>query len=260
MNINNRTREKEILDNGWTVFRNAYQKKLINEIRSEILNQEEKYLKLQRNNNLKDEAKNTMHHIALMAPSSIKLIDPNPIHKFLQYYFESKYILNTMGTTMVRKANKVYTQKVHRDVRSFSNQKKIMLIAIMLLDDSTLKNGATWILKGSAKLNKKPDDKYFFDNGTRVLGKKGDIILFDGNVWHASGINITSKPRVIVTAAFTKPYIKQGLDYPRAFGLDYRHSISDQLKQTLGYNAMTPSNIDEFYKPKDLRCYQTDQG
>ena len=253
-------KEKEILVNGWTVFKNCYKKKVIKEIRSELINKEAKYLWLQRKNNLGDEAKNTMHHIALISPKSLQLINPNPLHKFLEYYFESKYILNTMGTTLVRKAKKVYTQKVHRDVRSFSNQEKIMLIAIILLDDSTLNNGSTWILKGSANLKKKPTDNFFFKNGTRVLGKKGDVIVFDGNVWHASGINTTSNARAIVTAAFTKPYIKQGLDYPRALGLDYQHSITNELKQILGYNSMTPNNIDEFYKPKHLRFYQSDQG
>ena len=100
-----------------------------------------------------------------------------------------------MGATFVKKDEKVYTQKIHRDVRSFSNNKKIMLIAIILLDDSNEKNGATWILSGNFKTKSKPTKKYFYNNADRINGKKGDVILFNGNLWHASGKNITQNPR-----------------------------------------------------------------
>ena len=77
-----------------------------------------------------------------------------------------------MGATFVKKDEKVYTQKIHRDVRSFSNNKKIMLIAIILLDDSNEKNGATWILSGNFKTKSKPTKKYFYNNADRINGKK----------------------------------------------------------------------------------------
>jgi signal peptidase I len=252
--------ENKIQTEGWVNLSSCYSKILTDKIRKQLFNKIKFYKDIQDKNNLKGASNNTMHHILLVCPITHKLLNPNPIHKFLEYYFEGKYILNTMGATFVKKDEKVYTQKIHRDVRSFSNNKKIMLIAIILLDDSNEKNGATWILSGNFKTKSKPTKKYFYNNADRIIGKKGDVILFNGNLWHASGKNITQNPRVIVTAAFTRPYIKQGLDYPRALGLKHKEKLDDNFKQILGYNAMTPNNLDEFYKPKHLRFYKSDQG
>ena len=252
--------EKKIQSDGWVVFKNCYKKKIIDDIRSDLFSKVKLYKTIQDYNNLAGASNNAQHHIILTSNKSMKLIDPNPLHKFLEFYFDGRYILNTMGSTFVKPKEKVYTQNIHRDVRSFYDANKMMVLAIFLLDDSTEKNGATWIMPGSNKLKSKPSAKEFYKNSIRILGKKGDIILFDGNFWHSSGENITNRSRVIVSAAFTKPYIKQQIDYPRAFGFDFQHRISKELKQILGFNAMTPSSIEEYYKPKNLRFYQSDQG
>ena len=68
-----------------------------------------------------------------------------------------------------------------------------------------------------------PEKEYFFKNAVRAPAKKGDIIIFDANIWHAAGINKTQKPVEIITPLYTKPFIKQAMNYPRAFGLDFKH-------------------------------------
>ena len=129
-----------------------------------------------------------------------------------------------------------------------------------MLDDSTEENGATWMYSGSHKFAEKPDEEDFYKNSVRATGKKGDVLIFDGNIWHAAGKNRSKNVRRILTPIYTKPFMKQQLDYPRAFGYDFIYNISDELKQTLGYNALVPTQLTEFYQPQEKRFYKSNQG
>ncbi len=84
--------------------------------------------------------------------------------------------------------------------------------------------------------------------------------MFNSNLWHAAGVNRSDRPRRALTLAFTRPFVKQQLDYPRALGYDRGDSFSPALRQLLGYNARVPSSLDEWYQPLDKRLYKRDQG
>jgi len=84
--------------------------------------------------------------------------------------------------------------------------------------------------------------------------------MFDSNLWHAAGINRSDRPRRALTLAFTRPFMKQQLDYPRALGYARREALSPTLRQLLGYNARVPASLDEWYQPPDKRLYKREQG
>jgi ectoine hydroxylase-related dioxygenase (phytanoyl-CoA dioxygenase family) len=63
-----------------------------------------------------------------------------------------------------------------------------------------------------------------------------------------------------LTLAFTRPYVKQQLDYPRAIGYERGESLPPVLRQLLGYNARVPASLDEWYQPPEKRLYRRDQG
>ncbi|EEF21764.1 conserved hypothetical protein [Ricinus communis] len=89
-----------------------------------------------------------------------------------------------------------------------------------MLDDFTPHNGSTWMLSGSHKYAEKPSDDYFKQHAEQAIGPAGSILLFNSNVWHAGGNNETDLQRRSVTPMFSKPFMKQQFDYPRAMGYD----------------------------------------
>ena len=108
------------------------------------------------------------------------------VDEFLTQYFEGPYILNTMGVSRITKDSKTYTQNIHRDIRSFTGANKLWINTLIMLDDSTEENGATWLLEGSQNRADKPTEEEFYKKAIRATGKIGDVLFFDGNLWHAA--------------------------------------------------------------------------
>ncbi|MAF97067.1 MAG: phytanoyl-CoA dioxygenase [Micavibrio sp.] len=252
--------EKEITEKGWTAFRGVYSAELIAKACEELDEIRPTYDEIHKEQGVYEETKNAYHHTVVLSPAQLEMINPNPLHGFLENYFGGRYILNTMGTSYVLPQTGIYTQRIHRDIRSFSGKERLTVNTLIMLDDCTEENGATWMLEGSQYQDDKPDEDFFYKNSVRATGKAGDILVFDSNIWHAAGTNNSDKVRRIITPFFSKPLMKQSLDYPRAFGYDFANRIPDELKQILGYNALTPVTLSEFYKPREKRFYKADQG
>ena len=172
------------------------------------------------------------------------------------YFFKSNFILNSFSAldNLPHKPN--FSGIVHRDCRFFSNNIPIMLNTLVLLDDFTKDNGPTLLLPYSHREEEKPSDEDFFENSVQTLGRAGDIILFDSNVWHASSKNQTPNNRKALPITFTKPNIKQLLDYPRAIGYEKMDNFDKEMQQLLGYHSRVPSNLDEWYQPAEKRFYR----
>jgi hypothetical protein len=202
----------------------------------------------------------TVHHLPCAGGSFLELLDCDHGQHLLDRYFQGPYILNTYGGLLNLPDDPSYVARVHRDQRTFSGDLHLMAQLLVMLDDFTEENGATFLLTGSHRLAEKPSDEMFFREAARAVGPAGSIVMFDSNLWHAAGRNRSGRPRRALTLAFTRPFIKQQLDYPRALGYERAESFSERLRQLLGYNARVPTSLGEWYQPADRRLYKRDQG
>lgn len=129
--------------------------------------------------------------------------------------------------------------------------------AVILLDDFTEENGATWYLPGSQEeWEMEPD--YFFNNAKRLVAKAGSVWFFNARVWHSGGQNYTDKWRHGMTINMCRPWMKQRIDIPKAMthaGKDI-DKISDSAKQKLGFFAQVPENYEEYYVPREKRKFR----
>ena len=219
--------------------------------------------KIQIKNGIDAVTDGTVHHlIASHEMVYIKVIDKicqSEMFDFIKDYFNGNFILNSYGGFLNLPGKPSYATNVHRDIRFFSGDFPLMLNLLIMLDDFTLENGATYLLAGSHKKDEKPTEKEFYDNSHRALGKKGDILFFNSNLWHAAGINKTDQERRAITITLTKPFMKQQLDYPRAVGYDKLEKMSSQLQQVIGFFSRTPSTLDEWYQKPENRFYRPGQ-
>ena len=185
------------------------------------------------------------------------LIDEDVIDWLNNNYFKSTCILNSFSAlSNLPRENKIFHRKVHRDIRGFSGDIPIMLNMLVMLDDFTEENGATLILPESHLYDEKPDDDYFSSNCIAVTGKKGDIVIWNSNLYHTSGHNKTIFQRRALPITFSLPYYKQLLDYPRAIGYEKQLSFNKELRNLLGYNSRVPASLSEWYSSPEKRLYK----
>lgn len=200
-----------------------------------------------------------VHHLVCQKGAFLDFLDRNPCAPLLDRFFSGPYILNTYGGVLNLPGNLSYVGRVHRDLRTHCGDLRLMVQLLVMLDDFTEANGATFLLTGSHRRADNPPDQEFFERAERATGAAGTIVMFDSNLWHAAGANTTAGPRRALTIAFTRPFIKQQFDYPRALGYDGGPAFSENLRQVLGYNARVPASLDEWYQPPENRMYKSDQ-
>jgi hypothetical protein len=211
-------------------------------------------------NGVGDGTDGTVHHLPCADPVFLELLEQVDTLAPIGRHFDGPYILNTFGGLLNRPNEAAYVARVHRDQRTHSGDVRLMVQLLVMLDAFTEENGATFFLDGSHREPQRPADDDFFRRAVRASGDAGSIVMFDSLLWHAAGVNRSKQPRRALTLAFTRPFMKQQLDYPRALGYERTASLSATLQQVLGYNARVPASLDEWYQPPDRRMYRRDQG
>jgi hypothetical protein len=253
----------ELTEKGYTLITSFFEKDFMDSLCYSVDNSYELCREIQIKNELDVLTDGTAHHL-LAANDNVYLdvltkICSSDIFNFIKKYFHGNFILNSYGGLKNLPLKPSYVANVHRDIRFFSGDFPLMLNMLIMLDDFTLENGATYLLAKSHLKEDKPSNEVFYDKADRALGKKGDILFFNSNLWHAAGVNTTSQERRAITITFTKPFMKQQLDYSRAIGYENVEKLSTELQQLVGFYSRIPTNLDEWYQKPEKRFYRSGQ-
>jgi len=252
--------DRALREDGWTLLPSRLSADLVRRLGHELEAEYAKQRAVQVRNGVGEGTEGIVHHLPTAGGAFLELLEGEHGQRALDDFFGAPYILNTFGGLLNRPSERSYVARIHRDQRTFSGELHLMAQLLVMLDDFTDENGATYLLNGSHRLRDKPADDLFFRDAVRAIARSGSIVVFDSNLWHAAGINRSDRPRRALTLNFTRPFIKQQLDYPRALGYERGESLSPTLRQLLGYNARVPVSLDEWYQPPDRRLYKRDQG
>lgn len=254
---------KELQETGICFLRKAIDDDLIEGLRNAVSISFAKHrnIQLELNNEISSEGvalnvlKDDIAYFRLLE----KLIESGVIKDLELNFFKSKFILNSISALDNKPSNPNFSAMVHRDIKFFSKDLPIMLNGLLLLDDFTIENGATMLLPNSHKVEQKPTDFSFISNCIRAVGKKGDILLFNSNIWHCSAPNKTNDSRRAIPMTFSKSCIKQMFDYTKSIESDSTYNFSNEMKQLLGFDCRVPSSLYEWYLPADKRFYKKNQ-
>ena len=245
---------------GWFLFEDVVDPALVKELIADLEQAYEIRRPIQIKNGVDANTEGTAHHLLADGKSFVEFLKRAYLDEYLKSYFEGNYILNAYGGNLNLKKNFTYASNVHRDVRTYKREIKFLLNIIVMLDDFTLDNGATYLLGGSHLRQEKPSDDEFFTRAGRAVGKSGSIVFWDSNIWHAAGENKTELPRRSLSLIYSKPFMKQQFDYPRSVGYENIEALPEKFRQIVGYNARVPATLDEWYQPPEKRFYKKDQG
>lgn len=248
---------------GFTIFHQFFDQAYVNDLSSAIDKSYEICRGVQVDNGIQEVTDGTVHHLLATGNTIyidlLEKISNSYLNDFIQSFFKSKYILNSYGGVINLTDKPSYVANIHRDIRFFTGEFPLMLNMLIMLDDFTLDNGATYLLEGSHLIKSKPSRDNFYNQSIRALGSRGDVLFFNSNLWHAAGLNTTMNKRRAFTITFTKPFMKQQLDYSRALGYEEVANMSDAVKQIVGYFSRTPTNLQEWYQKPEERFYRPNQ-
>ncbi len=108
--------------------------------------------------------------------------------------------------------------------------------AMWMLDDFTPDNGATIVVPGSHLSGRQPDHD-LDDNANWVpaCGKAGSVIVFEGRVWHSTGVNQSNNPRIGLTTNFCAPQFRQQENFLLGTSPEILENATDELLDLIGY-------------------------
>ena len=253
----------ELKKQGYTIIRNLVEEDLLDLLRNALDEAfiEHRQTQLSNNNDIKTNG--VALHVLLSNPIFIDFLEELEKKNFFTFlsetFFNSKCIINSFSGLNNLPNQPNFSAVVHRDLRFYSGDVPIMLNCLLMVDDFTIENGGTYLLPYSHLKEEKPSDEEFFKNAIQAVGKKGDMIIFNANVWHSSAPNTTQDDRRAIPITVSKSFMKQLLDYPRAIGYDRMDEFSLELQQLLGYHSRVPASLDEWYQPEDKRFYKKNQ-
>jgi len=111
--------------------------------------------------------------------------------------------------------------------------------SIWLLDDFTPENGATRAVPGTHRStalpgDEMPDPQQPHPREQLLLGKAGDVFVFNSHTWHGGTLNRTDKPRRALHAYFCRRHHEQQLDQTRYLRPETRAALSAAELTLLG--------------------------
>jgi len=253
--------DRQLDTDGWVLFPCVVDAQLIDLLKHDVCTKHQECRHFQVRNGLAAGTEGTAHHVLGSENSLDEFLRRFYLDAYLARCLEGPYILNSYGAVLNDPTQPgSYVQSIHRDVRTHTKDFRMLVNVLVMLDEFTAENGATWVLSSSHHLPAKPAEAHFVGNADRITGMAGSILLFDSRLWHAAGHNRTDQPRMALTLTFSRPFMKQQMDYPRFVSRQYEAALSERMRQLLGFNARVPATYDEWYQPPERRMYKSTQG
>jgi ectoine hydroxylase-related dioxygenase (phytanoyl-CoA dioxygenase family) len=253
----------ELNKQGYTIVRNLVDQDWLNLLKNSVDEAFIEHRKTQLNNGNDIKTEGVALHVLLSNPVFIDFLEDLQNKGFFNFlsesFFKSNCIINSFSALDNLPNQPNFSAIVHRDLRFYSGDFPIMLNCLLMVDNFTIENGGTYLLPHSHLEERKPSDEEFFSKAIQATGKKGDMIVFNANVWHSSAPNITQDHRRAIPITVSRSFMKQLLDYPRAIGYDKIDTFSNELQQLLGYHSRVPASLNEWYQPEDKRFYKKNQ-
>lgn len=196
------------------------------------------------------------HLIHTASDKFLVLLNDPPLWPLVKHVLGNEAVLHSFGAVRLQPTvSNPIQNAIHRDTPRFYRPDLLTCQTLIMVDDFTPSNGATWVLPGSHQIRERPTDEQFGRGAIQITGSAGDVVLFDSLLWHKGGSNETATARRGITMVFSRSFIKPQFDMPRTISEDARGSLGPIAKQLLGLRSDPPRNLEEYLLPEDRRSY-----
>jgi len=214
---------------------------------------------VQERNGVAGDMEGAAHHVAGHGGALDDFLANFPLTKWVDRFFCGKWILLNYGAVLNPPGYRAYTARPHRDVRAFTPGYRLSLNMLVMLADFTPRTGGTWILSGSHAVEAMPTAEAFSAGAEQIVGQAGDVVLFDSLTVHAAAPNHSDAPRRALTLCLGRPFMKPQMDWPRYLPQTFQATMSEEVRQMMGFNARVATSLDEYYQPPERWTFKADQ-
>ena len=123
-----------------------------------------------------------------------------------------------------------------------------MMQVAFLLEDRGLEEGCTLVVPGSHTMGTYTDRD--FPSPTPVPGRAGDLIIWDGRLWHGALQRKGTKPGWVVVATMQRWWVKPRYDMTRSLPDGIYEQLSPKQRVLCGYSSVPPADENEATNPK----------
>jgi hypothetical protein len=251
--------DQRMRDKGWTVFPGVLGQGRVAALAEAADRAQAICRAVQVRNGVAANMEGTAHHIAGFGGALDDFLFDFPLTSWIDRWFDGKWILLNYGAALNPPGSTAYTARPHRDVRAFSRDYRLSLNMLVMLADFTSASGATLILSGSHLSEAMPSDGDFQARAEPIMGRAGDIVLFDSLTVHAAAPNRSLAPRPALTLCLGRPFMKPQMDWPRYLPQTFQKRMTEEVRQLMGFNARVPASLDEYYQPPERWTFKADQ-
>jgi Protein involved in biosynthesis of mitomycin antibiotics/polyketide fumonisin len=189
----------------------------------------------------------------------IELASHSKVLEIVHRIIGDSAILNLQNASRARPDTKHYQSAWHRDfAKDFVASKCLSVNAFWCISPFGRENGATWVLPFSHKFSDFPSEEHIKANGIQVEAPAGSVIFWDSLLLHRAGLNATAIDRFGINHMYTRPFIKQQIDFP--VYLKDKIDPDSSLGQLFGFWSIPPKSVQEFRVNPDKRTYRSGQG
>lgn len=180
----------------------------------------------------------------------LDLVDIRIVNDILKEMIDDDYVL--VGCNAINRSRSEENPKAvnvgqnwHTDSRYVGGkrmQQGIFFSVLVMLDDFTKENGATSYVPNSHLRLDRPERNGDFSE-TQIIGKAGDVVIFDSGIWHKGG-NSSNERRWGVFNLYGPWFIKPYFNFPNMLGNDIDR-ISSNAAKLLHFNSIPPNDETE---------------
>lgn len=193
-------------------------------------------------------------------PFFLKLVRHPQIFPYVEATVGPTSILHLQNGVVAHPDRPHNQGRYHRDFpKDFLPSRILSFNTFIALDDFNEQTGGTWVVPGTHRFESLPSEEYVKSYEKQLSMPAGSVLFFDSMLWHRGGVNFSSQIRRGMNHQFTRPFIKQQLDYPAI--MKGKVELESPVAQTLGMWAIPPKSVAE-YRVSDpqKRTYRGGQG
>ena len=120
----------------------------------------------------------------------------------------------------------------------FKGDNTNMMQFVILLENSNIENGCTKVVPGSHKSGKFSNRKS--KKILSIIGKPGDLIIWDSRLWHGTHKNLINKTRWALVVTYGAWWLKPMMDITKSLPNHIYKKCTKVQKQILGFCAIPP--------------------